>query len=250
MIDDETLMAYVDGELDPTQRAEVEAAAASSADVAQRLEAHQALRAKMANAFSGVLAEPPPPALVARIAAAGEAAEPGATVVDFAAHVRRRRPVAPAWMMGAGMAACLALGVFAGLGTQALRASPPIVSQDGAMVAHGALAQALETQLASDQHAPQPVRIGLSVRTGDGRYCRTFRLDGTSTIAGLACRGSKLWTVQMAMSTGATKPAAAYRTAATDTPAAILEAVEALAAGPALDASAEAAAKNSHWRPD
>src|SRR6516164_1272176 len=67
-IDDTDLMAYVDGELPPERRAEVEAAVASSADVARRLSAMRASALPYAAAFDAQILPPVPQELSRRIA--------------------------------------------------------------------------------------------------------------------------------------------------------------------------------------
>ena len=59
-IDDETLMAYADGELAPEQRARVEQAMRDDPRVAAAVERHLALRSDVFAAFAGVLDEPVP----------------------------------------------------------------------------------------------------------------------------------------------------------------------------------------------
>ena len=56
--DDETLMAYADGELDAAQRAQIDAAIAQDPGLALRVQEHKALRARMTGAFSRVLDSP------------------------------------------------------------------------------------------------------------------------------------------------------------------------------------------------
>ena len=51
-IDDELLMAYVDGELGATERAAIEAALAQDADLRRRIESQKALRATLQGAFA------------------------------------------------------------------------------------------------------------------------------------------------------------------------------------------------------
>jgi hypothetical protein len=83
-IPDETLMAYADGELEPAQCAEVEAAMAADPAVAARVEQHRALRRKLNAAFDPILLETVPNALVATVhsmpgaTAHGAATAPGA----------------------------------------------------------------------------------------------------------------------------------------------------------------------------
>lgn len=67
-IDDVMLMAYVDGDLPAERRAEVEAAAAESSEVAARLKAMRASALPYGAAFERQALPPVPPALLERIA--------------------------------------------------------------------------------------------------------------------------------------------------------------------------------------
>ena len=82
--DDETLMAYVDGELDAARRAEIAAALARDPGLARRIESQRVLRARVSDAFAPVLEQPVPEALRAA------AAERRGTVVQFPARAARR----------------------------------------------------------------------------------------------------------------------------------------------------------------
>ena len=225
-VTDEMLIAYADGEADADTRAAVEAALAADPTVAERLAAHQAMRTRFAYAFAGVIDEPPPQRLIDAILN-----EPK----DIQLDSRRL----PAWAALAGMAACLVLGL--GFGFQ-LRPQPQIGPD---FAAHGALAQALDSHLASAGQDGQAVRIGVSFKARDGRYCRSFQTSGSDAVAGLACRDAKAWKVQMAMS----QPAQTgdFRTAASAPPA-VMSAVDQLIEGSPLDAAGEQAAKARGWR--
>jgi hypothetical protein len=244
VIDDATLMAYADGELDPAARAAVEAEVARSPETMRRLQAHAALRARMAEAFSSALDEPIPSALAALVAGAAPASAPVINLED------RRRSRAPAARrgLGLGLAASLVLGVLLGAGLMSTRGSGPIAAEGGQLVARGALAAALDRQLSSEAGPRQAVRVGLTIHTADGRYCRTFRLDQTAAVAGLACRGPSRWTVEVATAVAAERHTA-YVTAATDIPDAVLQAVDRLADGPALNVASERAARAAGWAP-
>lgn len=226
-ISDEILMAYVDGELDAAARAEVDAALAGDAALRAKLEAQQRLRTRLSAAFDGALAERVP----ARLSAAAEA--PRADVVDLAAR-RARRWSARDW---GAMAASLAAGVVLGVGLMGAPALMIAAGEDGLM-ARGALARALDAQLASDEAGA--VRIGLSFRDQSGGYCRTFDLIESQT-SGLACRAQAGWTVAMT----AANPQSEIRTAGAGE---VLAAVEARIAGEPLDAEAEVAAREAGWR--
>ena len=62
--DDDTLMAFADGELDAAKRAEITAAMEKDAELARRIAHHRELRARVAGAFSPVLDQPVPDRLV------------------------------------------------------------------------------------------------------------------------------------------------------------------------------------------
>ena len=59
-VDDALLLAYVDGELDPARRSEVEAAIAADPGLAERARAHGEVRAALSETFGPVLEEPVP----------------------------------------------------------------------------------------------------------------------------------------------------------------------------------------------
>src|SRR3954467_10950401 len=67
LLADETLMAYADGELEPAQCAQVEAAMAADPEVADRVDRHRALRKKLSSTFDRILLETIPNELVASV---------------------------------------------------------------------------------------------------------------------------------------------------------------------------------------
>lgn len=233
--DDAKLMAYADGELSPEERAEIERAAAGDADLRARIDAHLRLRASISNAFDGVLDEPVPEALTN----AARAGSREAAVIDLS----QRRAMRPAWSARewSAMAASVAGGLLIGLGVMNTQSPPIAVTADG-MSARGALARALNTQLAADEGGA--VRIGLSFRAQDGGYCRTFELTRRGT-AGIACRDQEHWSV--ALTAAQTHQGEVRMAAASE---AILDAVDAMIVGDPLDAEAEAEARARRWRAD
>jgi hypothetical protein len=219
----ETIAAYVDDELSPQARAAFEVDMAADPGLAAEVARQRALRARLAAAYDPVLAEPVPLGLRMTATAANEP--------------RRSRLGLPQW---AALAACLVVGVAIG---QSL--SPPggsLVSEHGTLLARAGLARALTTQLAADGGA---VKVGLTFRDAGGGYCRTF-LSRADRLAGLACRRDGRWIVQTA-SAWAPDGAPQYRTAASETPPAVLAAVDGLIAGAPLDAGAERAARDAGW---
>ena len=251
---DETLMAYADGELDEPQRSAVEQAMREDPHVAAAVERHRALRAKVFGAYAGVLDEPVPERLRP---APTSAAAPGVVSLDAVREARRQAAAAtaiqdranagrrPAWLQWGGIAASLVVGVLAGsawLGGAGGGQAWVSADANGRLVAGAALAGALSDQLASAQ--PQgPVRIGTSFATKDGGYCRSFQLQGS---AGLACREGDGWRIPVFKESGAA--GTAYRQAASEMPAAVLEAIDERIEGAALDAQAERAARERGWK--
>jgi hypothetical protein len=250
--DDETLMAYADGELDAGQRAEIAAAIEKDPVLAARVERHRALRAEVAGAFATVLDQPVPERL--RQAASGGAAVSGSAagsapvrgkVLQFPAR-GTRAPATPwrarEWM---AMAASLVLGLFVSWRIFQQPSDPGVISAShGALVARGALAQALDQQLASQQDRGGAVVIGLSFKARGDSYCRTFTLRDTAT-AGLACRVGSEW--QIPVTTATELPAGEMRQVATAIPPAVLQAIESRIAGDTLDVQGEAQARAAGW---
>jgi hypothetical protein len=247
--DDETLMAYADGELDAAQRAAITAAIETDANLARRVEKHRALRAEVAGAFSGVLDQPVPERLAAMasgvdVAASGPRAPGDGKILQFPA--RAGRAPGPAWSTRewGAIAASVVLAVFVSWRVFAPTERNLIVASGGALVARGDLAIALDQQLASDQRREEPVQIGVTFKSRAGNYCRSFTLP-TARTAGLACRAGGDW--QIASTAVAEIPAGQVQQAAGAMPAAIVAAIEVRIAGEALDAAGEENARLGGW---
>jgi hypothetical protein len=243
--DDETLMAYADGELDERRRAEISSAMERDPELARRVEKHRALRAEVAGAFATLISQPVPERLRAA-AQASRAAEPEArgNVVRFPA--RGTRPPSAPWSgrEWTAMAASLVLGVMLAWRFLAPEGGE-IGTRDGVLMARGALATALDTQLASSQPDDAPVLIGLTFKASDGGYCRSFVSRATST-AGLACHSGEDWRITTTQSVNV--PDGNLRQAASAMPPTILQAIESSRADDPLDAAEERAARDGGWR--
>jgi len=257
-ITEDLLMAYVDGEADAETRAAVEAAMAADGAIRERVEAHRRLRGTLSGAFGSAMSEPAPERLLAAVR--GEhgpspSSRP-AEIVDLAAvRARKAAPKAPprprrAWIQWSALVACLAIGVIAARGLGSIGTSPMIADRHGTLVAQGGLSQALDQQVAGSALSPdQAVRIGVSFRTTEKLYCRTFQVVRGDGLAGLACRAPTGWQVRVAAASPAHGVGAAgYRTAGSATPPAVSATVDAMIDGAPLDAQGEAAAKARGWR--
>jgi len=111
----------------------------------------------------------------------------------------------------------------------------------GRLVAEGALDAALTAQLSGTD--PRPVRVLLSLRDADGRYCRVFE---TEALAGLACRDKDRWGIERLQSGGA-QAGGQYRQAGSAV-GEIMAAAQALAPEGALDQREETAARDGNWK--
>jgi hypothetical protein len=118
-----------------------------------------------------------------------------------------------------------------------------LATRDGALVARGALESALDRQLASAQGAADPVQIGVTFRSMDGGYCRSFSVAGAHS-AGLACRRAGDWRIEILA--GVESQGEGMRPANAPS-AVVLQAIEARIQGEALDAAAEERARMSGW---
>lgn len=235
-IDDEMLMAFLDGELEGAERDAVERALQDDPDLRAKLDMQQRLRSTLKDHYDPAATEEVPERLLALLGATAERDDE--KVVSLSAVRERKR--SPVWRNFGAIAATLAIGLIAGhLIPQ--RASGPFATQNGVLVAQGGLADALETQLASAQGADTATRIGVTFPDREGRLCRTF---DSSSVSGLACHEDGNWSVIMTAAgqgTGATE----YRQAGSSL---ILQAAQEMMAGAPLDAEAERAAMRQNWR--
>jgi hypothetical protein len=224
-IPDETLMAFADGALAPAEAERVAAALEADPALAERVALLADGRRIAAGAFRDVLAEPVP----ARLLAAAGAAAP-AVVVAAPANDNRAR----GWRITA-LAAAASLLVGAFLGTRLPLDTPA----PGAPLLPPRLVAAL------DGASGPGVTVTATHLVEDGQYCRRFAMaEAEGALLGLACREPAGWRLRVAVSRGA---GGAFQPASGEDPV-IAEVLERLGAGPALDAAAEAQARQRGWR--
>ncbi|SKB60200.1 anti-sigma factor family protein [Sphingopyxis flava] len=229
-IDRATIAAYVDRELDDIAARRVERAAETDPQVASAILRYRALTATLAAHYGPVAEEAVPDRLLDLIEGAG----PVDTSLAARRKAKRTRFGIPQW---GAIAAALLLGLTIGL--RPWLPAEPVTVEGGALVAAGPLSQALDTQLASNQPADAPVRIGLSFRDRLGRYCRSFE---SVAVDGIGCRTKGRWRLERTVPGAAT---ADYRQAGSGSLAA---AAADMMVGDALDANAERAARDGGWR--
>lgn len=251
IITDEILMAYVDDELETEARAAVETAIAESPELARRVARQQELRRQLRGAFDSVLKEPVPDRLIdaARRAPVGRR---DATVADLDQAREKKSERATrrwSWPEWSAMAASVVLGAVLSQAMLRPFTAEPIVARDGRLLAQDVLARALSNQLSADQSPDARVAMGLSFRSKDGGYCRTFVLRDGRGLAGIACREGETWPVEVVIPGDQSgTPDGGYVMAGSELPVALLKEVEERIDGEPLDAAGEAAARRDHWR--
>lgn len=247
-IDEETLQAYVDGELDAAGAARIDAALAHDAELGRRVREARAVRARLRAAFDPVLDEPVPERLSALLQPPAEkrATSPGP------------RPRSGGWRRAgatrrhghrwhAAGAALAATVVLAAAILWWWRAGAMVRTQDGRAFAAGELERALDHELASEPDARATVAIGLSFRSVDGHICRSFVLHTRPARAGLACHGETGWSLPV-LGPAAQPHGGELRQAASVLSPQVQAAVDARLRGEVFDARQERAARSAGWR--
>ena len=261
-IPDEEVFAFVDGKLPPEAMARIESAMAGDPRLALRVETQRQLRRLLAGAPSPEASAPSAGARPAKVIAfppPRPKAKPAARAKDapqqapgggkgFSAALSagpgtprpqgQARPSAPSATPAARLPAwaVLALVLLAGLAIGRLAIPLPATvsgTRTEPAIATGSLAQALDTRPSGQAGS---VRIGASVLTVGGTYCRTFK---AAAGAGVACRQAGLWRVRAIGPAGPSGEAM---------PEAVTAVIAAIGAGPPLDPAAEAQAIKARWK--
>lgn len=240
---DETLAAYVDGELDPAAGAEIEEAARRDPSIGARLEQYRALRRRLRAAYAVELEEPVPDRL---LAALRSPAPDGSSVLDLrtARAAKKHRNAATA-RRRYSLAASVLIAVGVGFFSWHHFHSSAIERVNGTLFARGALAAGLSDQLSGAGTFGAGVRIGLSFVAKSGRYCRTFAFAAD---AGLACSDAGRWEILVLAKPATSEVASSgFRTASSAIPVTVLEAAEREMSGEPLDRAGEMSARRRHW---
>lgn len=270
-IDDATLVAYLDGELEDEGQYElIESELAENPALRLRLHALVDSGERIRRAFDAKLEEAVPPRLIEAVL---NAAMPGAAAAQAATHapVGQTRPRATSgWLdrlsgwfgpvVAFASVAALALGVVIGQGMVQPHEGggsadvAPLAARVGDPVRDAALAVALEAAPSGRVLAAGEARVEIvaSFEDADGRFCREFGVSTEGPAArdelGVACReGEGVWRLAFHAAT----PAAAaddYRTASDSLHEAADEFLASRARDGMLDAERERALLDSGWQ--
>lgn len=230
--DDEALIRRLDGELSPNAARAVDRAAAADPALAARLARLQGQRGLARDAFP-IASDPRDHALARMIAAGGQTRGSDGWMDRVRAAIAPRH--APLW-------GGLALAAFVGglsIGWIGRPAPTGFSVGADATIADAGLVRVLNQGLASEDTS-----LGLTFRDQNGDWCRTFQ-RADQGLAGLACREDDRWKMQVLAPIDA--PTGDLRTAAAETPLAVLTAVDAIIAGDTLDADTERRARDAGW---
>jgi hypothetical protein len=242
----ETLSAFIDGELDATERAQVAVLVDSDPKLKAYIAEQEQLRATLHAAFAHVIAEPIPERLLVTAAD---------TPVSFRVRLRR-------WLGAAGArqksstgrfvvpALTMALGLIVGVGVERTSLSTNDFATSpstGAIVARAELAQTLDQRLASEEQRGA-ARIGVTFRDKAGALCRSFEvISNGATTDGFACHHDGDWQVGALISAPPSGTNSTYTLAGSSMPDSVRDAIAAHMEGAPLDAAAERRARDQGW---
>lgn len=255
-IDEHELRAWVDGELAPADAARVAAAVAADPELSRRAERERHLRTRLRAAFDPVLDEPAPPHLLSMLQAGDGARVDAPTGPSRGSQDSTGRVVPLHRDRGRGAPRRWSVPVYALAASLMVLAvslwlrpgSGPVRLDDSALVAHGELADALDTALAATPDADGRFAVGVTFRAADGHVCRSFVRRERPALAGLACREGARWTLPVLARPDAPDAGGELRQAANAMPPEVQAAIDARLEGDTFDAAQERAARAAGWR--
>lgn len=196
--DDETLMAFADGELDEARSLALEEALATDEALAERLAVFLDSRRLVGDALKPLIDEPVPEALLASVRKMAEDAHaPRDNVVSFRPKPQQAaQPTVRRWLMP--VAASLVAVVTGVIGFTLGRMGPSATDADAEIAA------ALDREVSGrDVTLPGAVlHVVASFRDERGELCREYELkrQASSTLT-VACRQNGAWATRLALTT-------------------------------------------------
>jgi hypothetical protein len=249
-ITDELLVAYVDDELDPAQRAMVSSVLVSNPALCRRAEEMQLASDLLRDAFPLQPEASIPAPIEAAASRLADACVPRSSRPRLESLFQNRWKYAIAATFVLGVAASASYLVWRP-GTEATHRPVTALTQIGPDTPlHGVLESIPSAQVINVPTEDAAVRAVLTFRAKDGRFCREFEVlasSGGST--GIACRDNGGWHAEVLLSAAAAPPDSNYYTPASqpDQPA-VAEVVERLIEGDPLSAQEEASVLARGWQ--
>ena len=201
--DDETLMAFADGELDEAQSLALEEALAEDEALAERLALFLDSRRLVGDTLKPLIDEPVPEALLASVQrmaqGAGErASTPRDNIVSFRPKPQATPAAARRWLMP--LAASLVAVISGVIGFSAGRMGPPVAGS-GAEIAAALSSEASGRDVALGVDGGI-LHVVATFRDAGGNLCREYALKQPekSTLT-VACREGDVWATRLALST-------------------------------------------------
>ncbi len=236
-LSDEVITAWLDGEVTPQQRSEIEAMIAASPELGLHIARLSRADRLLTPAFAETLNAPIPQRFEA-VLGKSRRGRGFAGLRAALSGLISPRPMAMA-------AASLAVGfVLGGAMLSGSTGAAIVADSQGRMIANGPMAASLASVASGANSGPLGIR--LSMVDSVGRYCRQFETAGA---AGLACLESEVWVIDTLSPTdGNYSGDDGYVMADGSTDAAISAAVERLGIQHVLDSREESAAIASRWK--
>lgn len=227
MFSDEMLGAYLDGELEPEQRALVERHMEADAAVGERLRCLRRTDEVLRRALPQQATAPNDAVLAMLVSGAGAAAAPRFNRV---------------FIQAAALAAACVMGVIAG------QSLAPSGDELGLFALSPDIRRALDTMPSGERvHvASGEMAVGFSVRAESGELCRQYELRaGAETIESLACLETDGWQTRV-QAIAQAESAESYTVAGSTSP--VDAAIAAMGEVSVLDRDAERALIANRWR--
>ncbi len=250
-MDNARLAAFVDGELTPEDAAEVVMHLADHPADQAFVDELMALNVMIADAYEAPLHEPAPDAILATIAANGEAQTPRDNVVAISTWRRARIPAA--WGLGGALAASLAMFLVldnsggGDPGQVALGPIPPAHPQSYALNELGAG----QSRIQADG---REFGVAASFQTPDRGVCREFTITDPSEgnlQTGVACPATapaEGWVIEVVDIVESESTSTAFIPASGEQADPIGDFLDSVGAGRALTTEEEEIARSEGWR--
>lgn len=252
-ITDEMLSAYLDNELSPTERAQIDDAIGSDPAVAARLDQFASVDALLGRQAALIDSVPMPEAVLTLLNSQPTSTS-ASNVVQLSAFQRGRQRISTVLREHAALAASLAL-LLGFAGGQMLSPAAPVAGIASADPLQQLVGQALDrspsgqTYTFNSAQGELQLTARFSFTDAQARFCRQYVLqDNEGSSENVACREQGQWqSLASVRLPGSKDSAGQYRTASG--PGLLDTVLDTLMQGPALNREDEQRAIDAGWTP-